>query len=1239
MKSNRKSISMLIFTILMVLICILITACSGVEIQPDGNGGVTIHPNGNTGNGENSDLTDTPNESIIHTHTYTSVDSTESTNICTSDSIIVYRCTCGAEISETLAAPGHQIRSYEGKAATCDVDGYEPYEKCVRGGCTYTTYKVIPALGHSYVDLPDIDPTCTADGLTDRRECVREGCNHKAETVVPSLGHIVSTVSGTSPTCTQPGLTSYEICTRPGCQTSVLTQPTEVAPLDHNKIYFTAKEPTCTEFGWNAYSVCQRCNESDYSVIPAKGHNIVNGYCACGYQDLTQHTHTWDSGVVVEPSTCMVVGMKIKTCTHSICEATMSEVIPALGHDWEYYSAKEATCTEPGYYAYEKCSRCGYDTKVIIPVRDHNYTTSVITTYPTCTQSGIRTYYCACGLGYNVDIDKLGHDWGQFYVVTDPTCTTSGLQQRICRNESSHVDYETVPKLGHDWGEYYVTKEATCTSEGMERRDCHNDPSHSEISVISKAEHNKSPITGECTVCGLFIGERLNTPEIIDVEGTTIMWGKVDGAVKYEVTIDNVVLTTTATQIDLEKYFGNINRIQINIRAKAAEGSGVFDSMLYTYIYNIPGNPISSVKGIGDAVNLLTGKYTEFASGTTRIWNEALFARLRADDRVTNYGYQVAEVTYCESLDSYLNSLTESINNKTNINTSVGYGSFVKATSNFSYSVGTNYKSTTENSTKAVFYDMDYKYVGKSVEIYGYNDKNKLSSLISDEFKVDAAAVQAGTMTPADFIKKYGTHIVTAGIYGAKFNIHYEMLTTTDKAETTFGENIEAKIGANIQGSLYGVDLGLGIENTTTANKEAFKGTNSTDMYTSFTATAIGGGAVNMMATDLGQFAAICDKWTEGLQDSNNHILIDVPDGSLFFVWDFLGEEYSEAKTILYNYFYAVCDDQYYSLKNKISDMYSDSYTFDENTGTLTVNLSGLQTRDEANLGELNYKDDTDGTIVFDSATGVFTVYSKYNNYDVQRVVFIGKYGVIDHKGELIETTFDNFCIKFASGWNRDIVLELVNFGFEAPNGHCGIDFSQVKSENIKIIATGDVYIRGGDANEFNSDGCVAINKGDGVNLIIQGEENLVVENGLRTSASIVLGRGDLARHTIRKWTSWGHDDDWWGSDTISPNFNTAALIEQGYTTISVTMTFRYKVDDWGDQMIQVFSHEDKELHKWTYEWDERDWSTKSINFTLSLGSNVARDGSFWIKWYLSKDGTNSDTWHVGLTIFEITVS
>ena len=50
--------------------------------------------------------------------------------------------------------------------------------------------------------------------------------------------------------------------------------------------------------------------------------------------DVVTESHTWDQGTVTEKPTCTGKGEKTFHCTEQGCDATYTEEIPALGHDW-----------------------------------------------------------------------------------------------------------------------------------------------------------------------------------------------------------------------------------------------------------------------------------------------------------------------------------------------------------------------------------------------------------------------------------------------------------------------------------------------------------------------------------------------------------------------------------------------------------------------------------------------------------------------------------------------------------------------------------------------------------------------------------------------------------------------------------------------------------------------------------------------------------------------------------------
>lgn len=141
----------------------------------------------------------------------------------------------------------------------------------------------------------------------------------------------------------------------------------------------------------------------------------------------------------------------------------------------------------------------------------------------------------------------------------------------------------------------------------------------------------------------------------------------------------------------------------------------------------------------------------------------------------------------------------------------------------------------------------------------------------------------------------------------------------------------------------------------------------------------------------------------------------------------------------------------------------------------------------------------------------------------------------------------------------------------------------------------------------------------------------------VKTKSTVQLGSGNNARHKIIQWSSLGNDEHSHGEDHVSPDLNRDQLLSYGYTKLSVSVSFKYKVVDWGDQVIIIYSGAGHEVTRFSYEWDERDWTHGTITFELSINEQITSSGDFSIRWDLTKDGYQSDTWYVGGTTISIT--
>ena len=136
------------------------------------------------------------------------------------------------------------------------------------------------------------------------------------------------------------------------------------------------------------------------------------------------------------------------------------------GHDLVQYAAKAPTCTEPGWDAYEACSRfgCDYTTRKELPALNHALVQHEAKA-PTCTEIGWNAYEtCSrCNHTTYTELPALNHDLVQ-HAAKAPTCTEKGWNAYETCSRCDHTTYAELPILGHDY--QAVTVDPTCEADG-----------------------------------------------------------------------------------------------------------------------------------------------------------------------------------------------------------------------------------------------------------------------------------------------------------------------------------------------------------------------------------------------------------------------------------------------------------------------------------------------------------------------------------------------------------------------------------------------------------------------------------------------------------------------------------------------------------------------------------------------------------------------------------------------------
>ena len=157
--------------------------------------------------------------------------------------------------------------------------------------------------------------------------------------------------------------------------------------------------------------------------------------------------HDWNAGEITTDPTCGVEGVKTFTCL--LCGATKTDSVPATAnHSWGgWNTTQSATCTAGGIQA-RTCGVCSATETQPTPKLGHDYQPSV--TAPTCTDQGYTTHTCSlCGDSYkDTYVDALQHDWDEGVITTEPTESADGVKTYTClRVGCDATKTEPVSKL------------------------------------------------------------------------------------------------------------------------------------------------------------------------------------------------------------------------------------------------------------------------------------------------------------------------------------------------------------------------------------------------------------------------------------------------------------------------------------------------------------------------------------------------------------------------------------------------------------------------------------------------------------------------------------------------------------------------------------------------------------------------------------------------------------------------
>lgn len=176
------------------------------------------------------------------------------------------------------------------------------------------------------------------------------------------------------------------------------------------------------------------------------------------------------------PATCGADG-RIDTVCANCGDVIATKVIPATGaHTWDNGTVTtEPTETTPGVRTFT-CAVCSQTKTEVIPATGAHTFVFTKNVAPSCTEAGYDLYTCRdCGASEQRNVKPaLGHKWDSGTVTAEPTETDPGTMTYTC-TVCGQTKTEVIPATGphtHVWGEGTVTVAPTETTPGVRTYTC-----------------------------------------------------------------------------------------------------------------------------------------------------------------------------------------------------------------------------------------------------------------------------------------------------------------------------------------------------------------------------------------------------------------------------------------------------------------------------------------------------------------------------------------------------------------------------------------------------------------------------------------------------------------------------------------------------------------------------------------------------------------------------------------------
>ena len=383
----------------------------------------------------------------------------------------------------------HQLTKIDAKAATCETAGVEEYYTCshcdklfadAEGKTEIDAPKEIKALGHSFTGYEsNNNATCTADG-TKTAKCDRCDATDTVADEGSKLSHsyVVNNVSDdalkSAADCDNAAV-YYKSCACGAVGNSETFESGVALGHDYtekvaDEAHLKTKGADCQTKDTYWYD-CVRCASISDKLF-FEGESV-------GKHNVSSDWATKDGKHFHE---CTVDG-----CDYTEGDAACSDVLTDSDHKCDVCSADDVTSHVYSAWvnageSHEKTCNCG--DKV---TEAHVWGDGVVTSNPTHTATGVKTYTCECSATKTEILDKLvDHNYNQEkveekYLKSEATCESAAVYYKSCVCGEFSTDAETF-KSGDPIAHSFVNENtelegalksaATCDNAAVYYKSC-----------------------------------------------------------------------------------------------------------------------------------------------------------------------------------------------------------------------------------------------------------------------------------------------------------------------------------------------------------------------------------------------------------------------------------------------------------------------------------------------------------------------------------------------------------------------------------------------------------------------------------------------------------------------------------------------------------------------------------------------------------------------------------------------